>query len=150
MRLQGRERERPEIVRQDEVAHEHGADAGDQDGPRRDVLGELGQRMVFPGGEVDGELHGGVEHLGHEDQHYGQDEDRELQLADTDEQARDEDQDGHDDVEAHVALGADRGDHAPVGVLEAADHALLALVRPLTLPGHATPPSRPAGPRPSR
>ena len=76
--LQGRQGERPEIVRQDEITDEHGPDAGDQDGPRRDVLGELGQRMVLLRGKVDDELHGRVEQLGHEDQEYGQNQDREL------------------------------------------------------------------------
>src|SRR5215212_1410124 len=106
--------------------------------------------MIFLRSEVDYELHSRVEHLGDEDQHYREDEDGELELADADQQARHEDQDSDHHMEAHVALGADRGDHPSISMLEAANHALLALARPLNLPGHATPPSRPSGPRPSR
>src|SRR5215208_5991984 len=145
-RVQG---ERPQIVCQDEITDEHSPVFGDQDGPRRDVLGKLGQRMIFPRGKVDDEFHGCVEQLRHEDQEYGQNKDREFQLPDSDQQARCEDQDGHDDVEAHVALGADSVDHTPVGVLEAAGHALLALAWLLNFPRHATPPLRPAGASPS-
>src|SRR5215211_7957817 len=43
--------------------------------------------MVLPRGEVDDELHGRVEQLGHEDQEYGQNQDRELEPADVEEQA---------------------------------------------------------------
>src|SRR5215217_6521984 len=74
----------------------------------------------------------------------------EVELARPDEQAGHEDKHGNHYVEAHVALGADREDHAPIGVLEAADHSLLALAGPLNLLRHATPPSRPPGPWPSR
>ena len=118
---------------------------------RRDinVLCELGQRMVLPCGKVDDELHGRVEQLGHEDQEYGQNKDRELYLADSHQQARYENNDGHNHVEAHVALGPDRGDHTPVGVLEAAGYALLALAWPFSFLRHAAPPLRPAGPSPS-
>src|ERR671919_371284 len=105
--------------------------------------------MVFPRGKVDDEFHGRVEQLGHEDQEYGQNKDREFQLPDSDQQARHEDDDGHDDVEAHVALGADRVDHTPVGVLKAADYALLTFARWLNFPRHATPLSLPAGASPS-
>ena len=38
--LQGRQGERSQIVRQDEITDQHSSHAGDQDGPRRDVLGK--------------------------------------------------------------------------------------------------------------
>src|SRR5919112_697983 len=76
--LQGRQRERPQVIRQDEITDEYGPHARDQYGSRRDVLGELGQWMVLPGGKVDHEFHGRVEKLGHEHEQDGQDEDRQL------------------------------------------------------------------------
>src|SRR5215207_143470 len=106
--------------------------------------------MVLLRSEVHDELHSRVEKLGHEDQKYGQNQHRELELADADQQASHQDHDGNHDVEAHVALRADSGDHALVSVLEAADDTLLSLACLLNLLRHAAPSLRFPGPWPSR
>src|SRR5919107_2238814 len=64
--LQRRQGERTQVVRQDEITDQYGPHARDQYGPGRDVLGELGQGMVLPGGKVDHEFQGRVEKFGHE------------------------------------------------------------------------------------
>src|SRR5829696_8523814 len=106
--------------------------------------------MVLLRSEVNDELHGRVEQLGYEDQKYGQNQDRKLELADTHQQAPHQYHDGNHDVEAHVALRADRGDHTLVRVLEASGDTLLSLAWLLNLLRHAAPPLRLPGPWPFR
>jgi hypothetical protein len=79
--------------------------------------------------EIHGELQGRVQHLGSEHHDDGQDDDGELDGLQAEQRGGGEDEDRHEDVDAHVALGAHHGDEAVVGVGEATADALLALLR---------------------
>ena len=98
----------PNVRIQDEITHDSSADRGEENRPRRHVLHELGLRVERWGHEIDGHLHGSVDHLRDEDEKDGEDEGQELELGDPQEEGDHDDGDRGEEVPSHVALGPRR------------------------------------------